>query len=68
MSLDLLPGIGAESVLSQALELSWRMHLPLAVEPLVRTWPRSLLPEAAFVALDYLVMSAYRDGLRRRLS
>jgi glycosyltransferase involved in cell wall biosynthesis len=67
MRLDLLPGIGPESVLSQALELSWSLHLPLAIEPVVRAWPRSFLPEGAFLALDYLVLSAYRDGLRRRL-
>ena len=67
MSLDLLPGIGGESALSQALELSWRLHLPTAVKPLVKAWPRSLAPQLAFLGLDYLVLSAYRDGLQRRL-
>lgn len=68
MRLDLLPGIGAESALASALELSWRWHLPAAVRALVAAWPRQGLPRGvAFAALDYLVLAAYRDGLMRRL-
>lgn len=68
MRLDLLPGIGGESVLSEALELSWRWGLPMAVRPVVRAWPRRWMPSLAFMGLDYLVLAAYRDGLRQRLT
>jgi len=67
MRLDLLPGIGPESVLSEALELSWRWGLRSAVKPVVGVWPRRWMPSVAFLGLDYLVLGAYRDGLRRRL-
>ena len=67
MRLDLLPGIGGDSVLSELLELSWRWGIPHAVKPLVKAWPRRWLPTLAFLGLDYLVLAAYRAGLKQRL-
>jgi glycosyltransferase involved in cell wall biosynthesis len=68
MRLDLLPGIGKEQRLGQALELSWRCGITPAVRAIVRIWPRGWFEPVVFGALDYLVLAAYRDGLRRRLS
>ena len=67
MRLDLLPGIGGENALSAVLEWSWRFRIQWAVKAVVQAWPRRLVPELAFLGLDYLVMAAYRDGLKRRL-
>ena len=68
MQLDLLPGIGEEQPLGQALELSWRWGLTPAVRAIVGIWPRGWFEPVIFRALDYLVLAAYRDGLKRRLS
>lgn len=67
MRLDLLPGIGGGSALSLVLEWTWRFRLQWAVRAVVQAWPRRLVPELAFLGLDYLVFGAYRDGLQRRL-
>ena len=67
MRLDLLPGIGEEQPLGRLLELSWRWGIPPAVRAIVRIWPRGWFDGPAFRGLDYLVLAAYRDGLRRRL-
>ena len=67
MQLDLLPGIGSDLPLGQALELSWRWGLAPAVRAIVRIWPRGWFEPVVFRALDYLVLAAYRDGLKRRL-
>ncbi|RKZ13418.1 hypothetical protein DRQ53_13345 [bacterium] len=67
MRLDLLPGIGPESALSTLLELSWRWGLPYAVRAVVAAWPGHWMAPLSYPAMDYLVLSAYRDGLRRKL-
>ena len=67
MQLDLLPGIGEDQPLGQALELSWRWGITPAVRAVLQIWPRGWFEPLAFRALDYLVLAAYRDGLRRRL-
>lgn len=67
MRLDLLEGIGPSHALGRVLEFTYRVRVPALVEPLVRHWPRGAAAGLAFPFLDYLVLAAYRDGLRERL-
>lgn len=67
MRLDLLPGIGRPRPLGRLLELSWTLRLHALLEPVARRWPRGRLVRWSWALFDYLVLAAYRDGLRQRL-
>jgi glycosyltransferase involved in cell wall biosynthesis len=73
MRLDILPGLGSRprgwrGSLSVLLRLSWWLGVPRAARICAAHWPKDRFDAALAPLYDYLVVSAYADGLRKDTS